>query len=184
MLIRLTDRANLIEWQGSPPLLEYNGQLYGPFDSVPVEIQRPARSNEMNTTFSCLAEDFVAGWIANTYTDNPGDCPEIAKRFTKAHAQGTPTEDREARQNWYYVHLGERRNVGEADMVFRDILRHERRTRDARAECKVYCATTADGGQGYFFSPDAAERYSVFVALWNGAACFKPDNLQLLALVV
>jgi hypothetical protein len=183
VLIRLTDHANLIEWQGSPPLLEYNGQLYGPFDPVPAEIERPARSTENNAKFPCLAEDFVAGWIANTYTHNPGDCPEIAKRFTKAHAQEIPTGNNEAQKNWYYVHMGEKRHVSEVDMVFRDMLRHERRTRDSRAECKVYCTPTGYSGHGYYFSPDAAERYSVFVILWNGSACFKPADLRLLTLV-
>jgi len=95
VLVRLTDHANLIEWQGSPPLLEYCGQLYGPFDSVPAEIKRPVLSTEHNAKFPCLAEDFVAGWIANTYPHNPADCPEMAKRFTKAHVQ---TGDKEAQK--------------------------------------------------------------------------------------
>jgi len=78
--------------------------------------------------------------------------------------------------NWYCVQIAQKRLAREADTIFRDMLRHERRTRDARAECKVFYVPTEDGGHCYYFTPDAAERYSVFLGFWSGAACPPPAD--------
>ena len=81
--------------------------------------------------------------------------------------------------SWYCVQIAQKGFAREADIIFRDMLRHERCTRDARAECRVYHVPNEEGGHCYYFTPDAAERYSVFVSFWNGAACSQPADLFL-----
>jgi hypothetical protein len=85
--------------------------------------------------------------------------------------------------NWYCIQIAQKRYAREADTIFRDMLRHERRTRDADAECKVYYVPKQDGGHYYYFTPDAADRYRVFVNFWSGAACLPPADLMLAAVV-
>jgi hypothetical protein len=74
---------------------------------------------------------------------------------------------------WYHVKINEA-----SDKNFRKRLLGEHRKRGSPPECKVYSSQAPTSAVSYYFSPVAAEHYSLLIALWQGYKCAPPADVE------
>ena len=75
---------------------------------------------------------------------------------------------------WFCVHIKMSRHVNASDRTFRAMLRDEQRNHGFPSDANVYHSSAIDGGHCYYFSPEAAVRYSIFVKFWGGFPSVAP----------
>lgn len=86
--------------------------------------------------------------------------------------------------DWYCIQIDHPRLVLTIDVTFRKMLIGEYRDFGQPENCRVYRKIFPDGSYLYYFSPQAAYTFKVFVNFWEGYAISEPTNLHDMEIII
>jgi hypothetical protein len=85
----------------------------------------------------------------------------------------------EGPEEWYCLHIIQALNT-----TFRALLYDEFVKAREPNDCGVYVESHRDESYTYFFSPEAAELFSLFLEFWRGMPCSEPADISQMEIVI